>query len=129
MHLKCHIYGSYQTDLWLPWSDIDIVVECTDQRDPLDLINKALSKRKWIETIDVIRTASVPVIKMVCTKEYDSKNVDFTIWGPLHNGRECAQLVQEYLDYYPVLRPLVLVLKTYLRNLNLNNTYQVKILP
>ena len=125
---QCYIYGSHATGLCLPWSDIDIVVKPNTHSSTqivLELISQTLKKRDWADNIKVIPSATVPVIKIVCSNHYLNKRVDITIHDPGHNGLACVELVKSYMDWYPNLKPLTLVLKQFLYYLNLNDTYYV----
>ena len=78
-----------------------------------------------MEETKTIKNTSVPVLKITCSKEYFNKRVDMSIHDVRHNGMRCVELVKEYLQVYPSLKPLVLALKYFLYILNLNDTYQV----
>ena len=78
-----------------------------------------------MEETKTIKNTSVPVLKITCSKEYLNKRVDMSIQDIRHNGMRCVELVKEYLQIYPPLKPLVLALKYFLYILNFNDTYQV----
>ena len=73
-----------------------------------------------------IPSATVPVTKVTCTEKYMNKRLDITIKDQKHNGLSCVDLVKKYLKTYSELKPLVLVLKFLIYNLDLYDTYQVK---
>ena len=63
-----------------------------------------------IETVNYINTASVPIIKVICTAKYGHKKIDITKKTEEHNGLESVKLIKEYLsiisailDLYPPL--------------------------
>ncbi len=65
------VYGSYATDLLIESSDIDIAVRFNENStgDMDSLLNKLSAKinamKSIFENINIIPTASVPVIKIV----------------------------------------------------------------
>ena len=111
-HLSCfdvHIYGSYATGFSLPSGDIDIVLEPNSfyptskhrYNDPLELIHSILetqqkplteeeSKMTWVHKIKFLKSATIPVIKIEASEEYDSVAIDITITGPNHHGLDCT---------------------------------------
>lgn len=121
-----YVYGSFATGLSLPWSDIDIVIKLPQtyySYTVLDSIENNLKKKKWVEDVKIIKNASIPVLKINCTKQYHNKKIDISIQENKHNGLLCVELVKDYLNMYPPVRPLVLILKQFLYHLNLNDTY------
>lgn len=130
----CEIYGSFATGLSLPWSDIDIVVKLPNPNYTsgiLDNLEMNLKKKKWVVETKYIRNTTVPVLKITCIPKENSsatKKIDISIQDPRHNGLPCVELVKDYLQVYPSLRALVLVLKHLLFTLNLNDTYSVYII-
>lgn len=92
------IYGSYQTNLDLPWSDIDFVIfsHASDSSECLDLLNIRFTEEKttesWIKKIEYIGTASVPIIKMVTEDGEFEVKVDLTFGDDTHKGSDCVQL-------------------------------------
>lgn len=109
---------------------MDIVVKPNSSgslQEALEAITKAVENKEWMKSINVIKSATVPVIKVVCSEKYFNKSVDLTVYEQNHNGLECVQLVKYYLKAYYVLKPLVLVLKYFLHFLDLNKTYEVNL--
>jgi len=166
---KCRVvvFGSQATGLFLPTSDIDIVIYTPDEnkhdneketgckdRDmennekvkrlqatlekekeldemdrwdingeglsPLQRLAKAL-EQEWKEKLsylEVIENTRIPLVKFT----YLSLNIDVCFNQP--GGPEAAQLMKEYLDSMPPLRPLIFVLKYYLSCRALNEPYR-----
>ncbi|GFH18158.1 poly(A) polymerase, partial [Haematococcus lacustris] len=75
---------------------------------------KALAKPK----ITLIPRARIPIIKM----RAHSVNVDISISND--TGVKVAEFLTQQVQAYPPLKPLVLVLKTYLASLRLNDVAQ-----
>ncbi|KRX05178.1 WD40-repeat-containing domain [Pseudocohnilembus persalinus] len=128
--IKCQvqIFGSYATQLCLTWSDIDLVVSHNQSslknQDTLAEIEQILKEQSFVKQIKRIPTASVPVIKVICTSEYLEKKIDITVSEGTHLGSECVKLVNSFLKEYKPLKPLVLVLKQLMFSSNLYDTYQ-----
>jgi DNA polymerase sigma len=47
--------------------------------------------------VKLIKTASVPIIKVICTEKYLQKRIDITFRDMNHNGIESVQLIRHYL--------------------------------
>lgn len=67
----------------------------------------------------------MPVLKITCSTKYHFKKIDITMYDIKHNGRKCVNLVKDFLLAYMNLKPLVLVLKHYLHQMEINDTYTV----
>lgn len=154
------VYGSYSTGLWLPSSDIDVVITSGESPKPIDFGKRAVPLRKlarqlhgeaWVESITVIDSAAVPVLKLGArmhgtgrrsrrssnpmepgvqvtpidvTFEPPQASMDTARAAPLHNGSDTRAFVRSMLDEHDELRPLVLVLKQFLREAGLNEPFQ-----
>lgn len=96
--VRSEIYGSYQTNLDLPWSDIDFVIfsETFSGNDCLDDLNIRFTQDKhsetWIKRIDYISSASVPIIKMITEDKGFEVKVDITFGDETHKGSDCVKL-------------------------------------
>lgn len=69
--------------------------------------------------IKVITTAKVPIIKFQEVKSHCFIDIAFQV----NTGIENTKIVQSFLAQYPLLRPLTLVIKYYLKQNNLNETW------
>ena len=124
------IYGSYATGLSLPWSDLDIVLVNRNQNQN-QTINQAkvilgnllygFRGKLWIYSMKYLENLPIPTIKIITTNESGSIHMNISVQDDKHYGIKCVNLVKSYLNEYNVLRPLVLALKTILKNANLNN--------
>ncbi|CAF2338014.1 unnamed protein product [Rotaria sp. Silwood2] len=123
------IYGSYKTGLYLPMSDIDLMVHSKDGRqwtpeelEALMLVLREAFCRHRIctqEGIQLLNGATVPIIKLTDRKTDVKIDMSFN----MNNGLRSAQLVLRYMEDYPYLKYLVYVLKQYLIQLNLNEVW------
>ncbi|XP_046677397.1 terminal nucleotidyltransferase 4B-like isoform X2 [Homalodisca vitripennis] len=118
---KVEVFGSFSTGLYLPTSDIDLVVLGQWNHLPLHTLENALlnSKISKSENVRVLDKASVPIIKL--TDQMCDVKVDISF--NMNNGLKSAQLIKNMRKKYPVLGKLVLVLKQFLLQRNLNEVF------
>lgn len=118
-----HVFGSYATDLYLPGSDIDCVVNSTngDKQNTSSLykLAKHLKDEHIATEIEVISKTRVPIIKFV---EVESR-IHIDVSFERTNGLEAAKLIRDWLDSTPGLRELVLIVKQFLHSRRLNNVH------
>ncbi|KAI0066580.1 Nucleotidyltransferase, partial [Artomyces pyxidatus] len=122
---KVHVYGSVSTNLCLPTGDIDLVVETKDVESQEDKKSALFQLRSMLQrdgiagNIQIAPKARVPVMSMVTFPETGSFNVDITINGT--EGVQAIDIVKDYLQRMPALRPLILVAKALLQQHNLHS--------
>jgi len=117
---------------------------------PLSMLEQVLKLQYWVQSVTFIASATVPVLKMstgtVPSHEHVSGNtihVDIT-WdpepdyaylstlgvveqqlpAPEHKGMQTSTFVQRLCKRMPLLRPMVLVLKEFLKGQGLNDPYK-----
>lgn len=115
------IFGSQATGINLPRSDIDLLVYYPAVKE-LTMINRITSELVRADicaSIEPIKHAKVPIIKL--KDKLTSINVDISF--NRENGIYCVKLVKQLLKKYPELRPMLLVLKCFLKSRQLNETY------
>lgn len=115
-------FGSMETGLWVPGSDIDVVVLTEQETDVQNMINDyatLLLERKIACELERILNARVPIIKM------KDKETDLTvdICFNVENGLAGVEVVKQYLERYPEVPYLVSALKIFLKQRGLNDTY------
>jgi non-canonical poly(A) RNA polymerase PAPD5/7 len=120
------VYGSYETDLGLPQSDIDMVVFGTTMnlQEPnvaplFELAAKILESGASESMPTVISSAKVPLIKFKEATTGVMVDISFEVKSAL----ETTELVKNYVKRYPMLKPLTLVVKYYLKQRYLNETW------
>ena len=123
---EVRIYGSYATGLSLPWSDLDIVLINRNQtinqvKVILRNVLNGFRGKLWIYSMKYLENLPIPTIKIITTNEFGSIHMNISVQDDKHYGLKCVNLVKSYLKEYNVLLPLVLALKTILKNANLNN--------
>lgn len=121
-HCKVEIFGSFKTGLYLPTSDIDVVILGSSIKTPqmgLVALSRALSQRGIAKNIQVIAKARIPIIKFVEKRS----GVAFDISFDVQNGPKAAKFIKDAVAKFPPLRPLCLILKVFLQQRELNEVY------
>lgn len=132
---RIECFGSFETGLYLPTSDIDLVVIPVSgnlqdlSEDDSDLIRPPLRKlaRALIKagiadsrSVQVIGKARVPIIKFTDRLTGHAVDISFNI----ASGLDGARFLKEQLTIYPALRPLLLFLKLFLDLRGLNEVFR-----
>lgn len=114
-------FGSFATRLYLPTSDIDIVLVGADgdAAGRLELLADEIRSADMASYLEVIGKAKIPIVKFTDKKTGLKMDVCFDEVG----GLASAKLVNEKQQTMPALRPLVLFLKFFLQCRLLNETY------
>lgn len=120
-------FGSFDSQLFLPSSDLDIVVMHEGlavgehARPPLGKLAKALLKASLPlpETLKLITKARVPIIKYVDAQTDFELDVSFNVTS----GLEAAAFMRRQMALQPAVRPLTLVLKHLLGMRALNKVF------
>jgi non-canonical poly(A) RNA polymerase PAPD5/7 len=115
------VFGSCATGLNLPNSDIDLLVYYPEVKE-LSMLNKlcnTLVKQIDVMSIEALKHTKVPLIKL--QEKHSKINVDISFNRT--NGIYCVKLVKFLMKKYPELRPLILILKAFLKSRELNETY------
>lgn len=117
------IFGSYATDLYLPSSDIDICIMGTPLGGELQefeqLAEAIRNVTGFARRVHVVK-ATVRLVKIISRKT--SMNCDISIGVP--NGPKYVPVIKEYAQSYPALRPLLLVIKCFLQQRDLNEVFR-----
>nr|XP_019935736.1 PREDICTED: non-canonical poly(A) RNA polymerase PAPD5 [Paralichthys olivaceus] len=118
---EVQVFGSFSTGLYLPTSDIDLVVFGKWETLPLWTLEEALRKKNVADenSIKVLDKATVPIIKL--TDSFTEVKVDISF--NVKSGVKAARLIKEFKEKYPVLPYLVLVLKQFLLQRDLNEVF------
>lgn len=133
--------GSTLTNLCVPTSDIDMVIfginfaDSGSEKEELDgyppesvhpvrteclyKLAKNLEKIAQKNSIEVLETAKVPIVKFRDRKSGIEVDISFGVCS----GKENAKVVLEYCERYPLVRPLTLIIKYYLKQKFLNNSW------
>ncbi|KAF2881181.1 hypothetical protein ILUMI_25006 [Ignelater luminosus] len=118
---QVQVFGSYRTGLYLPTSDIDLVVIGKWSYLPLRTLEKEFLDKDIAEEgcIKVLDKASVPIVKLTDKKTEVKVDISFNMC----NGVKSAELIKRYMRQFPVLPKLVYVLKQFLLERDLNEVF------
>jgi len=120
-HVKVEVFGSFRTNLYLPTSDIDIVLFGEWDVLPLWTLKEALCKNRIADenSVKVLDRAAVPLVKFQHLETLIKVDISFNV----KNGLQSVQFVKEHLEKYPVLPKLIMVLKQFLLLRDLNEVW------
>ncbi|CAG9837125.1 unnamed protein product [Diabrotica balteata] len=118
---KVEIFGSYRTGLYLPTSDIDLVVIGKWSHLPLRTLEQEFLEKDVAvpDSIKVLDKASVPIVKLTDKKTDIKVDISFNMC----NGVKSAELIKNFIEKFPVLPKLVYVLKQFLFQRDLNEVF------
>jgi len=130
---RVKVFGSELTGLALPASDLDVACLGVPppppsgrgaggpgrETSPLRLFADALRTGGLVSQLEVVESAKVPIVKLVHARTGVSADVSFNI----EDGLKTGWLMRGHLEANPPLRPLLLVLKYFLMQRGLNETY------
>lgn len=116
------MFGSTAAMLYLPKSDIDVVV-FLPRKDTNDLKNakrlyKLISKMSWVKSCECIG-AKVPIVKLEDRDTGLFMDVSFS----KANGVAALSFIKKYLILYPELKYLLIIIKAFLKSRDLNETF------
>lgn len=120
---EAYVFGSFATDMYLPGSDIDIVVlsKQGNLTNPscMHLLAHKLRTMSMATNMQVLTKTRVPIIKFV---EIRSKiNIDISFERT--NGVQAVALIRKWQQSYPALRHLAIVIKHFLARRGMNEVH------
>lgn len=121
-HSKAFVFGSFSTELYLPTSDLDIVLKVSCTADPEDLLEEfldCLKRSMELDHYEIRRSARVPIINL--TEARTGMQIDISINIP--KGIESSKKIVHFLSEYPVVRPLSMILRHFLLIHRLHKVY------
>lgn len=83
---------------------------------------KVLESKSWVESIVVLETAKIPVLKLVSAESSVPIDVTFES-AATHSGLLARDLIKRYAEEIPELYPLAILFKQLLRERGLNDAY------
>ena len=122
------VFGSYSTGLFLPESDIDLVCVGTGLEDApkqargkaLHSFARALRAAPWLHSqLEVIDKAKVPIVKFVDGES----GVAVDVCIETRDGLVSSSLAKKANNQFPAYKVLVLVLKRFLHDRGLHDTF------
>lgn len=131
---RIHLYGSRACGLSLADSDIDFVItdaslEMENGASNTSLLAAALEQEPWVNRVFALDRAMVPVIKLQSRLSTCSTDITFVssqICASMPPGNSCLAMrgmLCQLTSHFPTMPPLVFVLKQYLRENGLNESY------
>ncbi|TIB00514.1 hypothetical protein E3P94_01751 [Wallemia ichthyophaga] len=117
-------FGSFETRLYLPDGDIDLVVmrksvNQYNKQSMLHTMASILRQANLAQSIQVISKARVPIIKF--QSSFGGYPIDISLNQT--NGVDAGRMVNDILDKYPAARPLSILLKCFLAQRSMNEVY------
>ena len=88
-------------------------------RQPLRRFAEELRLSGLVDQLEVVDTAKVPIVKLVHAGTQIAADVSFNV----PDGLETGWMMRDFLALHPPLRPLLIVLKHFLMQRGLNETY------
>ncbi|KAM9489066.1 terminal nucleotidyltransferase 4A-like isoform 2-T2 [Clarias gariepinus] len=115
------IFGSFSTGLYLPTSDIDLVVFGKWERPPLQQLDQALRQQNLAKpfSIKILDKATVPIIKLTDRETEVKVDISFNV----ETAVKAARFIKDHLKKYTVLPYLIFVLKQFLLQWHLNEVF------
>lgn len=103
---------------------LDLVVIGRWEKLPLRTLENELLNSRIAEphSIRVLDKASVPIVKLTDRETQVKVDISFN----MQSGVQSAELIRDYKEQYPVLSKLVLVLKQFLLQRDLNEVFTGK---
>lgn len=118
---KVEVFGSFNTKLYLPTSDIDLAVFGKWEKLPLFTLEKELVNHDIAvaSTIKVLDKASVPIIKLTDTKSKIRVDISFNI----ESSVESAEFIRKSIEEFKILPALFITVKHFLIQRDLNEVF------
>lgn len=115
---QVEVFGSFRTGLYLPTSDLDLIVVGDWLNMPLRSLQSVL-ERNGMKRVEVIGKAKVPIVKFTHARSEIKVDVSFNN----KNGVQSAELIKSYKQQFPSMAKLVVILKQFLLQRGLNEVY------
>ena len=118
---KVQVFGSFCNTLYLPTGDIDLVVHGQWAALPLFSLEEDLKSNGVAQedSINVIDKTTVPIIKFIDKLTEVRVDISFN----QESGIKSAHLIQEFIQEYPFLPKIILILKQFLYQRSLNEVF------
>ena len=148
--IKFGHYGSFFSNLSIEGSDLDILIYYNKKKEDSefykDILNLLEANKNKFENVNPILTASVPVIKLqidikneILEKDIKLKDasyfeeedlskikIDLTFTEneqEFQHSHEIVTYINKSLEEYPLIKPILLLLKRYFKDMNMNKAY------
>ena len=111
-------FGSFASGLYLPTSDMDIVILGQWEVLPLRTMESSLESLAKPGSVEVIN-ATVPIVKFCDLDSYISVDISFNCLG----GIQAAQVIKIFKQQFPILPQLVCIIKQFLLERDLSQVF------
>ncbi|KAH8106935.1 hypothetical protein BXZ70DRAFT_915720 [Cristinia sonorae] len=117
-------FGSYETKLYLPLGDIDLVIlsqsmAYSRSQSVLHSLANLMKRNGITDRVTIIAKAKVPIIKFVT--RHGRFSVDISI--NQSNGVAAGKIIKHFIQELPALRPLVLIIKSFVSQRSMNEVF------
>eukprot|EP00668_Euglena_longa_P004968 GGOE01005835.1.p1 GENE.GGOE01005835.1~~GGOE01005835.1.p1 ORF type:complete len:531 (-),score=85.23 GGOE01005835.1:1556-3016(-) len=120
---KVELFGSTAFGLALPSSDLDLVISGVEDFRPSYPLPHLITLSQHLQATgiraEIIANAKVPLVKYCHPRAQVWVDVTFTAL----NSTRCIPVVKQYLQQYPLIKPMVVVIKTLLRQHGLHKPH------
>ena len=82
-----------------------------------------LKNQNWVKQYNFNEYIFGGVLRLITSEEYGKMSIDINVENEKHNGLRCVNLVKSYIKEYVALKPIIIALKSLLKNSNLNNPF------
>ncbi|KAJ3239779.1 hypothetical protein HDU81_005277 [Chytriomyces hyalinus] len=122
---EVNVFGSFSTKLYLPTSDVDIVILGTNLRAPASLfeLSVALRDHGISRNLEVISKAKVPIIKYTDALTQFPVDISLNMGGGLQAAQIVTQFLSEPNGVGDAIRGLMYLLKQFLLMRHLNEPF------
>ncbi|KAF9538410.1 hypothetical protein EC957_006785 [Mortierella hygrophila] len=112
---RVYVFGSFNTQLYLPGSDIDIVMMMKTEKSESEVL-RALAERirstRFGINVEAILETNVPIVKF--QEQRTGIHVDISL--NQQDGFTTGNVVQQFLKQMPVLQPMTMLIKQFLKS-------------
>ena len=125
------LFGSCRNGLYLPTSDIDLVIfpprNTEIDADPLYILSEYLKNNldeyEFIKEIYYRDKARVKIINIITKDKYNNKTIDISLGNQGNTGLKCAKYIKEQTKKYSIFNLLTLAFKNIFQLAKINKPY------
>ncbi|KAF9909900.1 hypothetical protein EC991_007890 [Linnemannia zychae] len=109
---QVHVFGSFNTKLYLPGSDMDIVVMMDGlTKNNLRTLASKIRLSGFGDNAEAILFTKVPIVKFQESRTGIPVDISFN----QSDGFKTAAVIQKFMEGMPVLQPMVMLIKQFLK--------------
>eukprot|EP01039_Chlorochromonas_danica_P001099 gene1099-1192_t len=122
---RLEVFGSQMTQLLTPTSDMDLAVldveipDHEDQSMALASLASRIKQHMQVSYVEAIVNAKVPIVKF----DHSATGISVDICLNNDSGVRTGKIMVDYMREFPALKPLLCVLKVYLAQRRMSETY------